>query len=211
MSNTKMLLTGACVAACLAGGGAIAIAGDEGAEPAPVPEAQAAQAEPVTAVPEEQADQIRQLERPRTGDDALPDRWSDKLTEGDEADEHWGANPDLSRRTGPGVWVMPGDGYVCLANTTPGEGNLGFGCATPEDVERGLLAPTDVDANGNGVLTGVLPDGVAEVTLVAKDGSTRSVPVERNTYRAAIDANLKEVRFTDAAGGEHVLPMGWTP
>ena len=59
------------------------------------------------------------------------------------------------------------------------------------------------------MLTGVLPDGVGEVTLVDKDGSTRTVPVERNTYRAAIDANLKEVRFTDADGGRHVLPMEW--
>lgn len=211
MSNKKMLLTGAFMVACLTGGGAIATAGDDGAAPAPVPEAKEAQAEPVTTVPDEQAEQIEQLDRAQTSDDALPDRWEDKLTEGDQADELWGANPELSRRTAPGVWVMPGDGYVCLANTTPGEGNLGFSCATPEDVERGLLAPADVDADGNGVLTGVVPDGVAEVTVVDKDGGTRSVPVERNTYRVAIDANLKEVRFQDAHGGEHVLPLGWRP
>ncbi len=123
---------------------------------------------------------------------------------------HWGANPGLSRRTAPGVWLVPGNDYVCLASTN-GDGDLGFSCATPEDVERGLLAPSDVDANGNGVLTGALPDGVAEVTLVNKDGASRTVPVDRNTYRAAIDGNLKEVRFTGADGGEHVLPMAWQP
>ena len=210
MTNRKTLLAGICVLACAFGGAAIATAGDEGAEPAPVPEAQAAEAEPVTTVPEEQAEEIDALDREQTSGDALPDRWEDELTEGDQADELWGANPELSRRTAPGVWVMPGDGYVCMANTTPGEGALGFSCATPEDVERGLLAPADVDEHGNGVVTGVLPDGVSEVTVANRDGSERSVPVENNTYRAAVDANLKEVRFKDAHGGLHVLPLGWT-
>jgi hypothetical protein len=121
----------------------------------------------------------------------------------------WGANLALSRRTAPGVWIVPGDGYVCLASIPPGENAIGFGCATSGDVARGLLAPSDVDADGNGILTGVLPDGVATVTLVNRDGATRSVPVERNTYRAAIGADLEEVRFTDAQGGAHVLPMSW--
>jgi hypothetical protein len=208
MSKMKTMLGGACLAVCLAGGTAIATAGDE-VDPAPVPEAQAAQAEPVSAVPEEQAEQIEQLDRPRNSDDALPKEWREKLTTGDESDEHWGANPSLARRTAPGTWIVPGDGYVCVANATPGEGALGFGCAATDDVEKGLLAPADVDANGNGVLTGVLPDGVNEVTLVDQDGGSRTVAVERNTYRAAIDANLKEVRFTDADGGVRILPMSW--
>ena len=214
MSTRKIMLTGACLAACLAGGGAIATAGDEGAEPAPPPEMEAVQAgdaEAVETVDPEQAEQLRQLERPRTADDAMPAEWRQELTEGESADDQWGANPSLARRTAPGTWIVPADGYVCVANTTPRDGALGFGCATPEDVERGLLAPADIDKDGNGVLTGVLPDGVSEVTLVNKDGSTRDVPVERNTYRAAIDANLEEVRFTDAQGGEHALPMAFRP
>lgn len=213
MSTRRIMLTGACLAACLAGGGAIATAGDEVA-PAPPPEmesVQAADADPVPTVEPEQADQLRQLDRPRNADDAMPAEWRRSLTEGESADDQYGANPSLARRTAPGTWIVPGDGYVCVANTTPGEGALGFGCATPEDVERGLLAPADIDKDGNGVLTGVLPDGVSEVTLVNKDGSTRDVGVERNTYRAAIDANLQEVRFTDAQGGEHVLPMAFRP
>jgi hypothetical protein len=211
MSNRKIMLTGACLLACLAGGGAIATAGDEGADAAPPPEADTAQADPVTSVPAEQADQLSQLDRPRDTDDALPAEWREDLTEGDDVRKHWGANPSLARRTAPGTWIVPGDGYVCVANVTPGEGGLGFGCATPEDVERGLLAPADIDRDGNGVLTGVLPDGVAEVMLVDKDGATRTVAVERNTYRAAIDAGLKEVRFTNADGAEHVLPMAFNP
>jgi hypothetical protein len=211
MSNTKMMLAGACVLACVAGGGAIATAGDKGSGAAPESEMAAAQADPVTSVPPEQADQIQQLDRPRTPDDAMPPQWREQLVNGDNAEEHWGANPTLARRTAPSTWIVPGDGYVCVANTTPHDGALGLGCATPEDVERGLLAPADIDANGNGVLTGVLPDGVSEVTLADEDGATRAVPVERNTYRAAIDSKLKEVRFTDRDGGDHVLPMAFHP
>jgi hypothetical protein len=214
MSNKKIMLTGACLLACLGGGGAIATAGDEGAAPAPPPEmeaVQAAEAEPVTTVDPEQAEQVHQLERPRTADDAMPVEWRQELTEGEAADDQYGANPALARRTAPGTWIVPADGYICVANTTPTDGSLGFGCATPEDVEQGLLAPADIDKNGNGVLTGVLPDGVSEVKLVNSDGSSRSVPVERNTYRAAITADLKEVQFTDARGGDHVLPMAFRP
>jgi hypothetical protein len=205
MSYPKTLLALLCASACALAGGAIATAGDDPA-PDPAPEIVDASSPPVTTVEPEQAEEIRQLRRDRTSDDALPTGWRDKLAGGG----HWGANPGLSRRTAPGVWIVPGNDYVCLASTS-GDGGLGFGCATPEDVERGLLAPSDVDANGNGVLTGALPDGVAEVTLVDKDGARRSVPVERNTYRAAIDANIKEVRFTGPDGGDHVLPMAWQP
>jgi hypothetical protein len=211
MNYRKILLSGSCVLACVVGGGAIAVAGDDGGEPAPAPQAEAAEAAPVTEVPTDQADQIRQLERPRASDDAMPERWDEDLTQGDDADEHYGANPDLSRRTAPGVWVMPGDGHVCMANTTPAEGQLGFGCATTDNVERGLLVGADIDEDGNGVVTGIVPDGVTEVTVVDQGGATRTVPVERNTYRAAIDANTKEVEFTDADGGQHVVPMAWTP
>jgi hypothetical protein len=214
MSNRNKMLAGACVLACLGGGGAIAAAGDESSGTAPASEIEAVnntQGEPVPGVPADQAQEVSQLERPRTSDDAMPSEWKAELTDGDSADDHFGANPSLARRTGPGTWIVPADGYICVANTTPGEGALGFGCATPEDVQKGLLAPADIDKDGNGVLTGVLPDGVAEVTLADKDGSTRSVPVDRNTYRAAIDANLEEVRFTDAEGGEHVLPMAFKP
>lgn len=207
MNEWKKLLSAAVITSSLAVG-AIGVggAGADGSAPEPVSEAEAAEAAPVPAVEQEQAGEIAQLRRGRTSDDALPSQWRATLT---EDDENWGANPYLSRRTAPGVWIVPGHDYVCVASATPGDGGLGFGCATPEDMERGLLAPSDVDADGNGVLTGVLPDGVAAVRLVNRDGSTRSVDVTRNTYRAAIGPELKEVRFTGPDGAGHVLPMGW--
>jgi hypothetical protein len=210
MSNRTKWFGGVCVAACLGAGGVVAGAGADGNDaPAPPPEYAAADAAPVTAVEPAQAKEIGELRRGRTSDDALPSHWKQALTDPSDANEHWGANPSLARRTAPGTWIVPGDGYVCVANATPGEGALGFGCATTEDVDRGLLAPSDVDANGNGVLTGVVPDGVNEVTLVDRDGSTRQGAVDHNTYRVAINADLKEVRFTGSDGAERVLPMAW--
>ena len=40
MRKFKMMLGGICLLGCVAGGGAIATAGDDGVEPAPVPEVQ---------------------------------------------------------------------------------------------------------------------------------------------------------------------------
>lgn len=209
-NDWKKWTSGACAAAALAiGGTAVTGAGAQQPGSGQKSEAEAARATPVTSVRPEQAHAIGELRRGRTTDDAIPSTWRQALADGDVANEHWGANPSLSRRTAPGVWIVPGDGHVCVVNATPGDGALGFGCASSGDVERGLLAPSDVDANGNGVLTGVLPDGIEAVTLVDRDGSTRSVGVARNTYRAAIGPDLKEVRFTGPDGARHVLPMGW--
>lgn len=214
MSDRKKWFGGVAVATCLAVGTVgVIVAGagaDAGLGRSPVPEALTADREPVAAIDPKQAEAIGQLRRSRTTDDALPTSWAEELTDGENGPGHWGANPSLSRRTAPGVWVVPGDGYVCLANSTPDSGGMGFGCATMEDLGRGLLAPSDVDANGNGILTGVLPDGVDRVTLVDLDGSSRTAEVERNTYRAAIDAELKEVRFTSPDGARRVLPMAWS-
>ena len=209
--DPRKWLAGMVVTAALVGGGAVAAgavtagAGAPGA--GPVSEAVGADADPVSSVPPEQSAAIAELRRARTSDDALPPRWQALLTDGGD---HWGANPDLSRRTAPGVWLVPGRGYTCLASATPDDGGLGFGCARPADVRNGLLSPSDLDAGGDGVLTGVVPDGVTSVALVDRDGSSRTADVDRNTYRAAIDSDLEEVRFTDASGGVRVLPMGWS-
>lgn len=206
MNQRKRWIGGLCVSACLAAGGIVTGAGaDDDVVPVPTPEGLSSDAPPVDSIEADQAEKIAQLRRSRTSDDAMPPYWREAVSDG----ESWGANPSLSRRTAPNVWIVPGEDHVCLANVSANDGGLGLGCASPEDVERGLLAPSDVDANGNGVVNGVMPDGVGAVTLVNHDGSTRAVPVERNVYTAPVDANLKEIRFTTPEGGTRVLPMSW--
>ena len=163
---------------------------------------------PADAVEYAQSRRFAELRRGRTDSDAMPEEWRERLPSMDGA-ARWGFNPDMARRVGPGVWLMPGRGFVCIANIGPRDGSLGVGCATPADIEEGLLQPSDVNAAGEGVLTGVMADGVESVTLVDKDGSQREVAVERNHYRAPIDADIEEVRWTDAAGIERARNMEW--
>lgn len=196
------MLVAVCAVVLAAGAGA----GEPGDAPNEVYDAAAPT---VDRVEPEQAAEIAELRRPPRASDELPDRWTEELQESAEEGQSWGANADLARQTAPGVWILPGAGHVCMASSSPSDGSVGFGCASNADVERGRLAPSDVDANGNGVLTGIVPDGVASVEIVNLDGSTRSADVENNTYRVAIDGDLKEVRFTDAEGGRHTLPMEW--
>lgn len=202
----KWIKRGALVAtACMATAGAVTATAED---TDPVPTEYGAPQPAAEAVQWAQARRLAELRRDRTGEDDVPQEWQAKLDRHEFA-RHAGANPDLARRVAPGVWLIPGDGFVCLANVTPRDGALGFGCATPLQVEQGLLQPADLDAEGAGVLTGVLPDGVDSVTIVDLDGSRREVAVKHNVYRAAIDADIKEVRWTDALGVERARPMPW--
>lgn len=75
----------------------------------------------------------------------------------------YGRNVSLARAietvTGTG-WVIPGDGYLCLAVPDPVDG-YGTTCAPTEVAVRQGLALT---------LSGNLPDGKAAETLVVADG-----------------------------------------
>jgi hypothetical protein len=203
----------AALAAVLAiGAGTVTASAEQGG--ATPPEAQAAAGAgvaPATVVQYAESSRFGELRRPRSGDDALPPRWNDQIGADSRRGSRWGADTAESRRAAPQVWLVPGNGFLCVANVSPGDGSLGFGCATPAQVEQGLLQPADVDQNGNGVVTGVMPDGVTSVTLVNDDGSTQAVAVSHNVYQAAVDSRLLEVRWTDSAGIGHVRPMAWTP
>jgi hypothetical protein len=196
----------AVAAACLVATGAVTALAED--QPAPATNEVAATDNPTTqTVQWAQARRFAELRRDRDAGDALPDHWRERLAR--TQSRRWGSNPDLARRVDPGVWLIPGNGYICLANVTPRDGSLGFGCATPSQVEQGLLQPSDLNAEGSGVVTGVMPDGVQSVTLVNLDGSRREVAVDNNVYRAAVDAQIKEVRWTDALGVVRVRSMAW--
>ena len=209
MSNRKILLTGACVLACLAGGGALATAGDEGVEPAPPPEAEAAQAEPVTEVPAEQAEQLRQLERPRTGDDALPEQLGRGADRGRPRPTSTGA-PIPTCRAAPPRRVGDAGRRLRLH----GQHHAGRGRSRVQLRDAGGRRARAARPGGHrrerqrrGDRRGARRRGRGDAWSTTT-ASTRTVAVERNTYRAAIDANTKEVRFTDADGGEHVAADG---
>ena len=206
MTSTYFKRGAACLVASLAVAGAVTAVADE--TPSEPSEFRPANVDPAAAVQYAQAQRFAELRRARTDGDTMPADWRARISSSNGS-KRWGSNPDLARRVAPGVWLVPGDGFVCVANVTPRDGALGFGCATPAAVEQGLLQPSDVNGRGEGVLTGVMVDGVESVTIVDKDGSRRQVEVDRNVYRAPVDGQTKEVRWVDAAGVERVRNVAW--
>lgn len=206
--TSKLFKRGALCAAAISAvvAGAVSAGADE--TPSEPSEFRAPTFTPAEAVEYAQSQRFAELRRGLTDSDAMPGEWRERLPRMNGA-ARWGFNPELARRVGPGVWLMPGRGFVCVANIVPSDGSVGVGCATPADAELGLLQPSDVNEQGEGVVTGVMADGVESVTLVDKDGSRRAVAVERNHYRAPIDARIKEVRWVDATGIERVRNMEW--
>jgi hypothetical protein len=207
---TSKLIKG--LAVCAAGGVIAAGAVTAGADQTPLPPSELGppvrEATPVVEQP--QARRFAELRRSLVADDQIPADYRRRLDEWGNGERRWGANIDLARRVGPGTWLVPGDDFVCVATIAPRDGAVVFSCATPQDVDQGLLQPSSVDADGAGVITGVMSDGVESVTLVDRDGSSREVEVERNVYRAAIDADIQAVRWVDRNGGEHERQMPWT-
>jgi hypothetical protein len=199
------------LAVCAAGGAIAAGAVTAGADQTPLPPSELGPPvnEATPAVEQPQARRFAELRRPRVEDDEIPADLKSRLDEWGDGAKRWGANIDLARRAAPGVWLVPGDDFVCVAVLSTSDRSVVFSCATPQDVDEGLMQPASLNEDGAGILTGVMSDGVESVTLVDVDGSSREVQVERNIYRAAIDADIKEVRWVDSGGVERVRSMAW--
>jgi hypothetical protein len=165
----------------------------------------------VAAIPPNQAQQFGELRRAPRSDDALPASMKQTLAADPTVESRWGANIGLARRAGVKTWLIPGDGVVCAVVGSHIDGTFGLTCAAPDEISRGYLQHTEVDDGGNGVLTGVLPDGVDSVDIVLKDGSSETVKVQHNTYQTAIDDQVKTVEFVDPAGVKRSLPLEWVP
>jgi hypothetical protein len=97
-----------------------------------------------------------------------------------------GANPGLGRvlvtsPSGTKFFLIPGNGQVCL-----GTADATLTCNSPnEAIGGGLIA---VGICGKGIPKGqiqiaaILPDGVANVTLVDDGGGTKTLPVHNNMW-----------------------------
>jgi hypothetical protein len=164
------------LAAALACSGGAAVAADGGGDSvAPLPEQ--------GQVESEQASHFAVLRRPRTEADRLPEG------AGGLADSHRGepaAILALSRlaRTSGGVsvWVIPGPGAVCHYATAEGLPGGGGGCGSTEQVLDGHALSATSPAPDVTRLIGLVPDGVDEVVLRAKDGTEERTVPEGNVY-----------------------------
>jgi hypothetical protein len=167
------------------------------------------------------------LRRPRVASDALLP-W-DAFTATHTPMAANGVNPLLSRRaegfTSGAAWLIPGNGTICLiadnaqglemaseqlapGSTTPApiarvpRAGGATGCTTPSNAAKGWSAGTSGTRESPGMIftAGIVPDGVAAVTVSVTRRASLSLPVHENVYMAEIHGWPSSVSFTGPAG-----------
>jgi len=183
--------------------------------------------QPEVAIAPAQSAHLGILRRPRVASDALPPRDAFSATHTPMAAN--GVNPSLSRRaegfTSGAAWVIPGNGTICLiasnaqglamasehlapGSTTPKRivrvpgANGGAACTTGSNASKGWSAGTGGTSESPGMIftAGIVPDGVADVTVNLAGGGTLTLPVHENVYMAEIHGWPSSVSFTGSAG-----------
>jgi hypothetical protein len=192
-SMVKVLIASGAVALC--GGATLAAGAGEGNAPAP------AQG-PVTAVEPDQAASFGVLRRPRAQSDRMPDDIAARM-EADGAEGH-GAAPGLARRalvtrTLAAVYVVPARGWLCVftVNAVPAP-EAGGGCNRTGEALRGYLVGASSPAPGVTRIVGLVPDGVTDVVLRAKDGTVERVTPQGNAYAFETVHLPRSVEWGDA-------------
>lgn len=137
----------------------------------------------VAALPAADASTWSALTRPAGAAEADPDNMTALRTLQD--DGPFGLNAGLARqiatRDGYNIWLMPGNGFVCIGMQAVGDATIGAGCNTDAAARAGALTFSDGNA-----LFGIAPDGVRSVTVTDADtGLRHDEPVIDNVYELA--------------------------
>jgi hypothetical protein len=83
----------------------------------------------------------------------------------------------LTRIDGKRLWLVPGNGYACLALQEP-DGVITGGCAT-----EAVALRDGMQANDKEGIYGVLPDGIDQIEVTDdRDGYRHIEPVDHNAY-----------------------------
>ena len=98
------------------------------------------------------------------------------------------------------VWVVPGNGFICL--------DVGGMCCHTSEVARahGLVTWTSGRSADRTIVHGLVPDGVAEVVLTATEGTTKTVPVQDNVYGIEMEGVFTSLRFAGPRGTVELGP-----
>jgi hypothetical protein len=102
------------------------------------------------------------------------------------------------------VWVLPGNGALCLRVVDPGGGDA-VACQTTDNAQAGMLVgslqPT-LSGSGGAFVYGLAPDGVNQVTVTGANGSSQTVAVNDNVYATTISSAPQNVTLDDPDGQE---------
>jgi len=148
------------------------------------------------------------LDRSRAAQDVMPPAVAGAIGPG--AVGRFGANPDLSRkgaaRGNAAVFVVPGRDAVCLAIKDGPDGG-GAGCAAAADADGGNLLTSVSEQPADGplhvVVAGLVPDGVATVTLTTRDGDSHQAAVNGNTFLFELSSQVPDAVSWDGPDGPH--------
>jgi hypothetical protein len=142
------------------------------------------------ALPDADASTWSALTRPAGDAERDPDNMKALMTFQD--DSSFGINASFARqltfRDGHNVWLMPGNGFVCVAMQPIGATTMSAGCNTDDAARTGALT------TGDGIrIFGVAPDGVSSITVTDADtGLRHDEPVVDNVYELAYKpANIR--------------------
>jgi hypothetical protein len=114
-----------------------------------------------------------------------------------------GANPSLARRVSDGAdaeaWLIPGNGSACILARAPADAIGGAVCVPTAAARAGELDVQSASSQlpGSELVAGVVPDGVAAVTLHLADGNTSSAEVHEGVYLALVRGAVTSI---DASG-----------
>jgi hypothetical protein len=177
------------------------------AAPAPPPPAVPHEhaATPVTAADSAQLATLGVLRRAAQAGDAVPERVRTHVAEALGPDV--GANADLARRalrtaSGEDVYVIPGRGWVCLASSAGPAG-----CTPTDQVAAGYAVSLQRLVSGAVRIGGLVPDGVARVTVRGTAGETASAEVSGNAWRAELGFTPADVSWARAGAAEVSVPV----
>lgn len=133
------------------------------------------------------------------------------MTQDHSVASRFGASPKLARRAGNNTWIVPGDGALCAVQPSLRDGSASVFCNTEEHARaEGLVSWEFYGEGGDGVVSGVLPDGVDAVRVVDDSGAERTVTVNRNAFAAPVDASTAGVTFAGPDGAVHEKPRPGT-
>ena len=155
----------------------------------------------MTEIPADQASLFGILRRPQVDSDQVHEVRRDQYTTGMIG--RLGLNTALTRcvRTTAGaVWVVPGNGFICL--------DAGGMCCNTTEVARaqGLVTWASAQSNDDTIVHGLVPDGVEEVGLTATNGTTQTVLVRDNVYGAEMHGVVTSLRLVGTKGAVELGP-----
>jgi hypothetical protein len=204
--------TAGCVTVGLAGVG-IAVAATTTGGVTPAQYNHGARAQVVTTISPTVSSSFSVLKGPATAADALPASFIATHQNSPLVGE-LGVNLKLAHLahgvTDGTAWVVPGDSGVCLVVSRYGNAEItGAACEADASVIAGNTLLTSGTPNGvaGEFIAGLVPDGVASVSLQFADGSSETLAVHDNVYTADVTKGSPSTLTFSGLNGTKTLKL----